>query len=133
MRLYHFAPEQLIESILSEGLTLGKIPVLHEDGTLTFRGPCQWLTKDGDWNNQSWATQQLITYDRTAYRLQISIPKAHRHLLINAYDYLPQLPVFSKSLITDWKGSENWYLFSGRIPRGWIRKVEQKPTLGGEK
>lgn len=128
MKLYHFAPAHSVKSILNNGLTLGKLPILDSNGGLvSLISPCQWLTKDGDWDNQSWATQQLISYDRTAFRLLISIPKAHRHLLINAYDYLPQLPVPTKRLITDWEGSEHWYLFLGRIPRGWIRKVEQRP------
>lgn len=126
MKLYHFAPVHMLQSILSNGLTLGRLPIVDDNGNMLLISPCQWLTKDGRWDKQSWATQQLVDYDRTAYRLLISIPKSHRKSLVKAHDYLPQLPGENKRLITDWEGSENWFLYFGRIPPGWIRKVEQK-------
>lgn len=128
MKLYHFAPAHMVKSILRNGLTLGQLPILDDSGNLvSFIGPRQWLTKDGDWNKQSWATKKLINYDRTAFRLLISIPKANRDILSKAYDIMEHLPEPSRRLITDWEGSENWYLFLGRIPSGWIRRVEVNP------
>jgi len=128
MKLYHFTPEHLLKRVLSGGITLGKIPILDERGNVkSFVTNCQWLTSDGDWDKQSWATSQLINYDRTAYRLLVKIPKSSRNKLCKAHDILNQLPMPSQRLITDWPGSDNWYLFFGRIPPGWIRQVDKKP------
>jgi hypothetical protein len=128
MKLYHFTPEFLLNRILSEGVTLGKIPILDSSGNVkSFATGCQWLTSDGGWDKQSWATSQLINYDRTACRMMIKIPKSSRDKLCKAHDILDQLPKSSQRLITDWQGSENWYLFFGRIPPGWIRQVDKKP------
>jgi|GEM_PF-507314 len=128
MRLYHFAPAHLLGPIMTDGLTLGKLPIMNDDGELqSFIWPCQWLTSNGDWDKQSWATSQLIDYDRTAYRLTVAIPKAQRDNLFEAWDYCMRLPSPGHRLVEDWPGSEHWYLFLGQIPPGWIRKVEKKP------
>jgi hypothetical protein len=128
MKLYHFTAAHLVGHILRDGITLGVLPVLDEDGRVKFlAGPCQWLTDDPGWGSQGWATRKKLTYDRTAARLTVAIPKCHRYRLIRAYDYLPCLPPPTRRLITDWEGSEHWYLFFGKIPPGWIRKVEWKP------
>lgn len=130
MKLYHFTAAHLVSSIQRNGLTMGQLPILDKDGNLvSVISPCQWLTSDGDWDKQSWATKNLINYDRTAYRLLFSIPKAHRKQLFKAHDFLPNLPTPTQRLITDWEGSEHWYLFFGKIPRGWIREVQQRPGL----
>ncbi len=126
MKLYHFAPEHMVEGILHEGLTKGTIP-MQDDERISFFGPCQWLTADKDFNAQSWATSKLIDYDRTAVRLQISIPKSHRHKLKSALEMERVLPI--QGLVTGWPGSENWYVFLGSIPRGWIRQVAKKPEV----
>jgi len=129
MKLYHFTPTLLLNAILKNGLTLGRLPIIDDNGRLrAFMEPCQWLTNNGDWNSQSWATRELIKYDRTAFRLTIIIPKHHKEKLLKAIDYAPYLPKNSQRLITDWPGSEHWYFFVGRIPRGWIRTIEQRPA-----
>lgn len=129
MKLYHFTPAHLVESILKNGLTLGKLPIALENGKISFLWPCQWLTSNGDWGMQSWATSQLINYDRTAYRLTVKIPKAHREYLREAWEYCYRLPGLAYKLVDDWPGSEHWYVFLGRIPPGWIRRVEKKPEV----
>jgi len=127
VKLYHFSPAHLVESIQANGLTLGKLPIIDEGkGIVRLFSPCQWLTKEKNFNSQSWATRNIVTYDRTAFRIILAIPKSHRAVLCRAHDYLPQLPKDSQRLITDWEGSEHWYLFFGNIPSGWIRKIEPK-------
>jgi len=127
MKFYHFTPAHLLESVLNNGLTMGKLPILDEAGNpVSFISPCQWLTDDGDWDTQSWATRKLVPYNRTAFRLLIVISKSSRKLLWRAYECLPHLPSPTQRLITDWEGSEHWFLFFGRIRSGWIRKVDSK-------
>jgi hypothetical protein len=127
MKLYHFTSEHLLPDILKQGITLGVLPIFNEQlKQYEFLTPCQWLTKDSDFNNQSWATSHILGYDRTAFRITVVIPKHHRSKLWSAYDYLPKLPGENKRLIKDWTGSKDWYLFFGKIPRGWIREVKSK-------
>ncbi len=126
VRLYHFAPEHLLENIMKQGLTDGVLPNFLPSGQVIFHKPIQWLTSDPGFENQSWATKELIDYDRTAVRLTVKIPKSSRKQLWGAHEMLPSLPAGSRQLITDWPGSEDWYLFFGKIPRGWIREVVEK-------
>jgi hypothetical protein len=132
LRLYHFTAEHLIKPILASGLLDGKIPIFTPNGRLAlFMGLCQWLTDNGDWDAQTWATKQLISYDRTACRLTIEIPHEEMGQLFRAYDFFKRLPQGpTQRLLTDWEGSERWYIFHGTIPPGWIRAVEKRP---GEK
>lgn len=129
MKLYHFTPAHMVEDVLRQGLTKGLIPILDDQTgrPLGFQGSCQWLTSDKNFNAQSWATSQLIGQDRTAYRLTIIVPKTHRKELWQAHQYLPHLNPGTRHLITDWEGSECWYLFLGKIPSGWIRDAQKQP------
>lgn len=126
MKLYHFAPEHLVDAILKQGITEGKLPNLLSNGQVMLHDNVQWLTSDKEFGNQSWATKELINYDRTAARFTVKIPKTSRKMLWNAREILPHLPQGSRQLITGWTGSEDWYLFFGKIPRGWIREVIEK-------
>lgn len=126
MKLYHFTASRFVEEIKKDGLTLGQMPIFTKTKTILM-GPCQWLTSDGRFDRQNWATRQLIDYDRTDVRLTVTIPKTARDKLCRAYDLLPHLPEEGRRIITDWEGSENWYLFFGRIPPGWIREIVEKP------
>jgi hypothetical protein len=129
MRLYHFTAEHLVKQILTFGLLNGKIPIFAPNGRLAlFAGFCQWLTDNGDWDTQTWATKQLIPYDRTAFRLTIEIPHESLGQLFRAHDFFRRLPESpTQRLLTDWEGSERWYIFHGTILPGWIRAVEKRP------
>lgn len=122
MLLYHFCPEHMLDSIEKEGLTKGKLPVMLDGGMAFFDG-CQWLTEEPDQKAQSWATQKLLPYSRTAVRLSIWIPKKHLKHLVKAADLVSILPKESKAIITEWAGSEMWHVFLGRIPAKWITDV----------
>ena len=125
MVLYHFCAAHMIPSIMKHGLTLGQWPRI---GELHKNWPkCQWLTKDPNPKNQSWATRRLVSYSRTAYRLTVKIPDSHHRKCVKATDYIKDLPDYEHSLITEWDGSENWYVYTGNIPPKWIvgcRKME---------
>lgn len=127
MKLYHFTALELVRPIKLFGLDRGVIPLLDADGNLLkLDGPYQWLTDDPSFDRQSWATRNVISIDRTEARLTIRIPKTSRDKLARAHDLLPTFPEGTKKIILDWPGSEHWYLFAGRIPRGWIREVVYK-------
>lgn len=119
MILYHFCATFSEDRILSEGIRLGQFAYFH-DGHYQFIPKCQWLTKDPDPKNQSWATQHLIDYGRTAYRMTVNIPQSHHKKLIPAADFVRNMPDEAKSVIYGWPGSENWYIFRGDIPAKWI-------------
>lgn len=134
MKLYHFTAERFLESIKKQGLTNGSIPLFGENGTLLkLLGPAQWLTSDPSWDRQSWATSQLIRYDRTECRLKIVIPKSHRAELVKAQEYLPHIGSYTANqLLATWEGSENWFIYLGNIPQGWIRSIDFKHGYKGE-
>jgi hypothetical protein len=119
MRFYHFCPAHMLESILKDGITKGKLPIII-GGKVQTADCCQWLTEEPDPEKQSWATSHMLPYSRTAYRLSIWIPKRGMKHLMRAEELLPNLPSESKRLITDWEGSEKWFVYLGVIPPKWI-------------
>lgn len=119
MTLYHFCAAHMLKSILAEGLTEGMFP--HFEGEKFEPIPrCQWLTADPDPKKQSWATRVYINYSRTAYRLTVNIPDSYRKKLVRAADFVKEMSEEDQRLVTDWPGSENWYIFRGKIPVKWI-------------
>jgi len=126
--LYHFCAAQDVGAILREGITKGVTPVWKGD-ELRFLENTQWLTEEKDPARQSWNTQHVVNYSRTAYRLTVSIPHSHRKKLIVATEFVKALPEENASLTADYPGSEHWYVFRGRILPEWIigkTKTEEK-------
>lgn len=117
--LYHFCAAHDLRSILYGGITEGCTPV-WEEGRLRAERKTQWLTADGDPGHQSWNTRQVLPYSRTAYRLTVNIPHSHRKKLLQAKDFMERYPEENAGLVTDWPGSESWYVFLGTIPPAWI-------------
>lgn len=119
MTLYHFCAAHMKNSILANGLTEGKFP--HWEGNNLQPIPrCQWLTADPNPRNQSWATQHVIDYSRTAYRLTVNIPDSYRKKLFRALDFVRDMPIEDHQLVNGWPGGENWYIYCGNIPAKWI-------------
>ena len=126
MTLYHFCAKQDKNSILLEGLTLGQFPKL-ENGQYQFIPRCQWLTAEVDPQKQSWATQNLIDYSRTACRLTVNIPGSYQKKLVRAIDFVKDMPEEAQQIVTGWDGSDKWFIYRGIIPAKWIvgcRKME---------
>lgn len=119
MTLYHFCAERNKNSILLEGLTLGQFPQFS-NGQYKFLPRCQWLTTEPDPKKQSWATQNLIDYSRTEYRLTVNIPDSYHKKLVRATDFVKDMPEEAQQIVTGWNGSENWYIYRGNIPAKWI-------------
>lgn len=106
-------------------MTRGLLPIFDKNEVYLI-GPCQWLTKNGDFTKQSWATKNYIPYDRTEVRLLVEIPFVSYEKLYRAYDIIPFLPEEGRCIITDWEGSEDWYLYFGEIPSSWIKEIKYK-------
>lgn len=119
MNLYHFCAAYSMRNIMQEGITEGMTPILIGE-ELTIDHPAQWLTLEPDARKQRWNTKQLITIDRTAYRLTVRIPESYKKKLLKASEYIKEFPEENWGLVFDWEGSENWYVYRGRIPPHWI-------------
>lgn len=118
MILYHFCPAHLKDSILLEGLTKGGFPLMESSGLVRN---IQWLTTNKDPRMQAWATKNLISYSRTAYRLTIDIPDSmQKRKLLKAQDWVSVLPEGDRKIVTEWPGSEAWYVYLGKLPPKWI-------------
>jgi len=119
MTIYHFCTGSMKDSILREGLTQGGFPIFSEEGCEVLLR-YQWLTTEQDPQKQSWATQNMINYSRTEYRLTISIPDSYHKKLIRAVDFVKGMPEKAQEIVTKWAGSEKWYVYHGIIPPKWI-------------
>ncbi|MGL5514278.1 MAG: hypothetical protein ACRDBM_13715 [Sporomusa sp.] len=128
MRLYHFTPAHMIDGIITGGLTKGAMPMLNRFGeVLGFTSDVQWLTKESDFNKQAWATQNLINYDRTAYRLSVVIPITHYNNLYDMDKFLKYIiHDGTKRMIRETQGYKDWYVYLGKIPADWIKESVKK-------
>jgi hypothetical protein len=119
MILYHFCAKQDKDNILKEGITLGQFPQFS-NGQYQLIPCCQWLTEESDPKKQSWATQNLIDYSRTAYRLTVNIPGSYHKKLIRAVDFIKDFSEEAQQIVTGWDGSEKWHIYQGKIPAKWV-------------
>lgn len=121
--MYHFCAARDVRAIVAEGLTKGMTP-MEKDGMVGLIQGTQWLTADKDPARQSWNTNTLVPYSRTAYRLTINIPHSHRKKLVTAAEFAKELPPNNMGLL-DWPGSEHWHIYLGNIPPAWIVGVQR--------
>ena len=119
MTFYHFCAAHMVSDVMQCGLTLGAYPLIG-GSELQFIPKCQWLTAEPDPDKQSWATSRLIAYSRTAYRLTVKIPDSYKKKIVRAAGFVKELPVEHQGIVTDWDGSDKWYIFKGNIPPKWI-------------
>jgi hypothetical protein len=135
-RFYHYTALHHAEKIMqSGGLTRGGIPIPDPSGQDVGRAlyGWQWLTKDDDWA-QGWATNRLVTCDRTEVRFVVEIPLLERHrcrqwdAVAADFGFRPHTnAVFAACVGGD---SSTWYVFEGSVPRGWLTAIERRPGLG---
>lgn len=131
MKLYHFTSPLHIEDVRREGITLGAVPMF--DGNLRLVPGHQWLTVDPRFDQQHWATRNVVKYDRAAHRITVKIPRS-------AGGLLTPWAIFAEFLVKHGAerqfiqelnsvgGSEHWYIYSGGIRPGWLREVVSKPA-----
>lgn len=121
MRLYHFCADRHVNRIRHEGLRLGGVSVVRGRKIRIYEG-YNWLTLDGEKKNQSWNTHNLVKYDRTAWRLTVEIPDEEADRILDQ-DALEEKIPGTKVLFIGWPGSENWRVYQGFIPPGWIKEA----------
>ena len=123
MILYHFCADRHIKNILRKGLIEGGLTEITPRGFILHTG-WEWLTTDPDPKHQSWATRNIVQYDRTAWRLTIEIPDSE---LYRIYDRqrLQTIYPFANPLFEGWLGSENWRVYRGWIPKEYIKAYER--------
>lgn len=119
MKIYHFTAAHLLPAIKRRGITMGTFP-LHIGKRYKLINNLQWLTSDPDKENQSWATKELIDYDRTAIRITVDIPEYFLENLVSAREFVKNFTGENKALVEEWEGSESWFIYKGQIPPGWI-------------
>jgi len=124
VKLYHFTSNLHVEGCTKNGITLGAIP-LYKNGKFYRLPDWQWLTTNPDFQ-QEWANTEytMLSYDRTAFRLTVIIPKTARKQLFKWLDICDRFPI--DEYLNAYGDPENWYVFNGRIKPGWIREVEKK-------
>ncbi len=124
MKLYHFCPKWMMEGILREGLTLGKI-VLRGLPDPLFAEGYQWLTKNPDFN-QSWCEYSTLPYRRNEVRLTVKIPFTRARQAIRWLLFCKVNPEHKEmwDTLNCYGDPENWFVYHGRIPPEWIKKVK---------
>ena len=123
MTVYHFCSAKGMRGIRRKGICEG-VAVRWENDVLYMRYGYQWVTLDGRHDAQSWATNVMISEDRTAYRWTVEIPESETGSLLDR-DGLDKAVPGCGQAFDGWDGSENWRVFSGRIPRKWLKKLDK--------
>ena len=122
---YHFTSEERVESIRKSGIIKGDVPTTPTEG---FNTP--WLTNDGTWASQGWGRGS--TFDKSSVRITVEVPTDDGKL-----EYWPDLAENEK-VSESWYntldeaaggGSENWYVYRGKIPSDWITNIENRPDF----
>lgn len=131
MILYHFCSERDYKRIQREGISKGMIAIMPGNGSEdSFKGVAihtnwQWLTYDPDPAHQSWATRNLISYSRTAYRLTLDVPQEEAEARLYDRERLKKIIPEADYLFEGWPGSECWRVYQGYIPSKWIVLAER--------
>lgn len=129
MILYHFTSPRHIAGCRKEGLRLGSVPIVDTGTKVMLLRGYQWCTTNPE-RDQSWAQNGTLPYDRTAYRLTISIPRQHRKHILVWLDICDSLCHWSMiDALNSFGDPENWRLYHGIIYPSFIKQVEQMPPI----
>lgn len=126
MILYHYTNKMFIDGIKKKGLIKGKTPY-KGDHRIDFMDNHQWLTLDGNVDNQKWSNGITIPYNRNEYRVTVNIPK-NREQCLYTIDYLMKYILCDRSIDNfnvypeETKG---WRVYIGVIPKQWIRSIRR--------
>ena len=136
--LYHYTALHHAEEIVRSGsISHGGVPIPDTTGEFLERvaNGWQWLTTSDAWD-QPWATRKLVTCDRTEVRFVVDVPILERHRLLRWDTVAPDFgykPAYAKAFADLGGGdSSSWFIFSGAIPKAWLKQVEKRPGLGAD-
>lgn len=127
MIIYHFTASIFLDGIFREGITKGKTPIIFKDHKALVLGH-QWLTKKRTFT-QEWCQNDTLPYDRSEVRLDIKIPEAFQH---NLMDYKKfefwlgenKFPYFYEDDEGNFcEDCVDWMVYFGNIPKQWIKKT----------
>jgi hypothetical protein len=122
--LYHFTAKHLAKKIRKEGLTKGAIPISFDPPKILWG--YIWLTSNHSWHQDPISHKGSLPYSRTEVRLTVHIPDNGNLLKFDENKNIT--PLYED--MTRYGDPENWYIYKGIIPRGWIRKAESNPDNG---
>jgi hypothetical protein len=126
VKVFHFTSPHRLEPVLRQGLTLGLTPVVADSKVIRIPG-YQWLTRDPAFH-QSWNESSLLPYDRTAYRIEIAIPRSCRGNLYPWPQWRAELGERMLPGLDRHGDPENWLIFKGAIPPDWFRRIAANPS-----
>ena len=134
MKLYHYTARHHVDGgeghpgpgILRVGIKPTMHPYIDAPGLV-------WLTDSPDWT-QTWSTRDVPVpnfgpCDRTEVRVEVAIPSSAR------WNLFPWNRVRQHVITAEFRRDlerygdpEHWFVFNDRIPPGWIRSVESRPS-----
>lgn len=119
-KLYHFTCPTRIDSILSEGIWKGDVPITPTTG---FNAP--WLTENSDPGEQDWTMDGT----KSQCRIEVFIPDDELHRLKKWTDVCVEydVPIGWREILnrTGGGGEDEWYIFEGAINKNWLGEIEQ--------
>lgn len=134
MKLYHYTAVHHLHGGLGHPgpgiLNVGLLPTVHP--YIDLAGGMVWLTSSTDWS-QTWSTRDVAVpgfgpCNRTETRVELAIPRASRSSL-RPWSEARHLVVTDglRRDLESYGDPENWFVYAGRIPRGWIRHYGPVP------
>jgi hypothetical protein len=127
MRLYHFTPRHRLEPILRHGLSRGLTPVVIGGKLVRIPG-YQWLTTNPDFR-QSWNDASLLPFDRTAYRIQLAVPRSAAPQLLPWPNWKAELGARMMPGFDSHCDPKNWVVFKGTAPPTWFTHIMPNPNV----
>ena len=133
MRLYHYTGAEHAARIAEQGLTWLQLPYALPGRIGIERRVGSWLTTEGDWQAQSWATSHLTCCDRTEVRFVVRPSGNIRDAIVPwrvAYGMLGLDQPETIAMLTDGhRGADAWWISLVRIPRGNLRLEKRHAEL----
>lgn len=59
-------------------------------------------------------------YNMDCMEAMKDIPDKYAGNLVRAADYVRSMPQICRQVVTDWEGSDKWFIYVGAIPPEWI-------------
>ena len=120
MPLFHFTARHLAKRIKKEGITKGAIP--NSLNPPRIETGYIWLTTNESFDQPCLVGTGLLNYSRTEVRISVVVPKYALDNLLKFDEHKSLTPLYDD--LTKYGDPENWYVFKGIIPNGWLREFK---------
>ena len=128
MILYHFTAKHLARKIKKEGLTLGGLPLSLNPPRIEWGWI--WLTSKSGFDQECLEGTGRLPYKRNEVRITVKFPDLALGCLYKFDEHKNLTPLYED--MTMFGDPENWWLYKGKIPKGWLKKFDNKPTKASE-